>query len=177
MALVAALKVLLTCNRSSCQKLQRSHFALLVGEAGLEMCIRGKIDSGEGDVSQETRLSTLHTQVRSPVESLQGGREGKIILWTHYLIKPEESEVTDHTERADARASGDLSCHLQADLHNLQRVGKDDLRASSLVKNKYFCFYPRNHLQTNQAAKCNESSLHSRQPEPQLERRFHCLSW
>lgn len=51
-----------------------------------------------------------------------------------YLIKPEETEVTDHAERADSRAGGDLSCHLQADLYNLQRVGEDDLRASSLVK-------------------------------------------
>lgn len=53
---------------------------------------------------------------------------------THYLIKPEETEAADHAERADARSSGDLSCHLQADLYNLQRVGKDDLRASSLGK-------------------------------------------
>lgn len=55
-------------------------------------------------------------------------------LWTHYLIQPEETEVTDHTERADSRSSGDLTRHLQADLYNLQRVGKDDLRASSLVR-------------------------------------------
>lgn len=57
-------------------------------------------------------------------------------FWTHYLIQPKETEVTDHAERADARSGGDLACHLQADLYDLQRVGKDDLRASSLVRKR-----------------------------------------
>lgn len=53
-------ETLSTCNRPSCQELQRSHIALLIGEAGLEVGIGRKIDSREGDVSQETRFSTLH---------------------------------------------------------------------------------------------------------------------
>lgn len=55
---------------------------------------------------------------------------------TRYLIQPEETQVTDHAERADSRSRGDLACHLQADLYDLQRVGKDDLRASSLVRKR-----------------------------------------
>lgn len=51
---------------------------------------------------------------------------------THYLVEAEEAQVTDHAERTDSRSSGDLACHLQANLHNLQRVSKDHLRASSL---------------------------------------------
>lgn len=54
----------------------------------------------------------------------------------HYLVEAEEAEVTDHAECADSRSSGDLACHLQANLHNLQGVGKDHLRASSLNKSK-----------------------------------------
>lgn len=75
---------------------------------------------------------------------------------TDYLIKPEETEVTDHTERANARSGGDLSCHLQADLYNLQWVGKDDLRASSLVKIRIFVsIHAIICKQTNKAAKLN----------------------
>lgn len=64
------------------------------------------------------------------------GRVPRQQFWTHYLIKPEETEVTDHIDRADSRSSCDLSCHLQSDLDNLQRVGEDDLRASSLVRKR-----------------------------------------
>lgn len=53
-------------------------------------------------------------------------------LEIRYLVKAEEAEVTDHTECADSWSGGDLTCHLQADLHYLQRVGKDHLRASGL---------------------------------------------
>lgn len=53
---------------------------------------------------------------------------------THYLVEAEEAQVTDHIERTDSRSSGDLACYLQANLHNLQRVGKDHLRPSSLDK-------------------------------------------
>lgn len=60
--LVAAPEVRRTCNRSSRQKLQRSHSALLVGEAGLEVGVRGKVDRREGDVSQEAGFRTLHRQ-------------------------------------------------------------------------------------------------------------------
>lgn len=50
----------------------------------------------------------------------------------HYLVEAEEAQVTNHAECADSRPGGDLACHLQANLHNLQRVGKDHLGASSL---------------------------------------------
>lgn len=53
---------------------------------------------------------------------------------TSYLVEAEEAQVTDHAERADSRSSGDLARHLQANLHDLQRVGEDHLRASSLDK-------------------------------------------
>lgn len=45
----------------------------------------------------------------------------------YYLVKAEEAQVTDHAECTDSRPSGDLACHLQANLHDLQRVGKDHL--------------------------------------------------
>lgn len=53
---------------------------------------------------------------------------------THYLVEAEEAQVTDHVECADSRTSGDLTCHLQANLYDLQRVCKNHLRASSLDK-------------------------------------------
>lgn len=62
---------------------------------------------------------------------LQPG-EGFIRFKECYLIETEEAQVTDHTQCTDSRSSGDLTCNLQADLHNLQRVGKDHLRGSSL---------------------------------------------
>lgn len=62
---------------------------------------------------------------------LQPG-EGFIRFKEYYLIETEEAQVTDHTQCTDSRSSGDLTCNLQADLHNLQRVGKDHLRGSSL---------------------------------------------
>lgn len=46
---------------------------------------------------------------------------------THYLVKAEEAQVTDHAESTDSRPSGDLACNLQTNLHNLQRVCKDHL--------------------------------------------------
>lgn len=49
-----------------------------------------------------------------------------------HLVEAEKAQVTDHAERTDSGSSGDLARHLQADLHDLQRVGKDHLRASSL---------------------------------------------
>lgn len=49
-----------------------------------------------------------------------------------YLVQSEEAEVTDDAERTDPRPRGDLTCYLQANLHNLQRVGEDNLGASSL---------------------------------------------
>lgn len=66
-------KVSFTCDRSGRQKLQRSHSALLVGEAGLEVRVRGKIDRREGDVSQEARFGALHGHgCESPIEPLKG---------------------------------------------------------------------------------------------------------
>lgn len=90
---------------------------------------------------------SLRKQAFAPCVGTQGDRgviphrtlTGKVPrqpFWTRYLIKPKETEVTDHTECADSRSSCDLSCHLQSDLYNLQRVGKDDLRASSLVRKR-----------------------------------------
>lgn len=49
-----------------------------------------------------------------------------------HLVEAKEAQVTDHAESADSGPGGDLSCHLQADLHNLQGVGEDHLGASSL---------------------------------------------
>lgn len=49
-----------------------------------------------------------------------------------HLVQSEEAQVTHHVEGADPFRRGDLSCHLETDLHDLQWVGEDDLRASSL---------------------------------------------
>lgn len=51
---------LFTCNRSGCQKLQRSHSAFVIRKARLEVGIRRKIDGREGDVPQKTGFGTLH---------------------------------------------------------------------------------------------------------------------
>lgn len=51
---------------------------------------------------------------------------------THYLVEAKEAQVTDHGQSTDSGSGGDFAGHLQANLHNLQRVGKDHLRASSL---------------------------------------------
>ncbi len=53
-----------------------------------------------------------------------------------YLVQAEETQVTDDRESADAWPCGDFSCHLQSDLHNLQRVCEDHLRSPSLKINK-----------------------------------------
>lgn len=53
-----------------------------------------------------------------------------------YLVEAEEAQVTNHTECTDSGSSGDLTCDLQANLHNLQRVGKNDLRGSSLKERR-----------------------------------------
>lgn len=55
---------LFTCNGSGCQELQRSHSALFIREARLEVGVRGKIDGREGDVSQKTGFGALHRQGR-----------------------------------------------------------------------------------------------------------------
>lgn len=49
-----------------------------------------------------------------------------------HLIQTEKPQVPKHVQRTDSGSGGDLSSHLQADLHYLQWVGKDDLGASSL---------------------------------------------
>jgi len=51
---------------------------------------------------------------------------------TLYLVEAEEAKLADHVDCADPRPGGDLACHLQANLHNLQRVGEDHLRAAGL---------------------------------------------
>ncbi|TNN72173.1 hypothetical protein EYF80_017601 [Liparis tanakae] len=47
-----------------------------------------------------------------------------------------EAEAPDDGQGADPRPRGDLSCHLQTDLHNLQRVGEDHLGATGLEGQK-----------------------------------------
>lgn len=71
-------QVSFTRDRSGRQKLQRSHSALLVGEAGLEVRVRGKIDRREGDVSQEARFGALHGHgCESSTKPLKGRMEGR----------------------------------------------------------------------------------------------------
>ena len=53
-----------------------------------------------------------------------------------HLVKSKEAEVSDDGQGADPRPRGDLSCHLQTDLYNLQRVGEDHLGAASLMEHK-----------------------------------------
>lgn len=67
------------------------------------------------------------------ITSLVGGY---IKANTQYLVEAKEAQVTDHIERADPGSSCDLTCHLQADLDNLQGVGKDHLGAPSLEKHE-----------------------------------------
>lgn len=52
-----------------------------------------------------------------------------------YLVQAEETQVTDDRESADAWPCGDFSCHLQTDLHDLQRVCEDHLRSPGLKIN------------------------------------------
>lgn len=49
-----------------------------------------------------------------------------------HLIQTKESQVPQHTQSADPGSCSDLSRYLQANLHYLQRVGEDDLRAAGL---------------------------------------------
>lgn len=49
-----------------------------------------------------------------------------------HLVEPKAAEVPDDGQGTDPRPRCDLSCHLQTDLYNLQRVGEDHLGATSL---------------------------------------------
>lgn len=59
-----------------------------------------------------------------------------------HLVQPKKSQVLKHVQSADPGSCGDLSGYLQADLHDLQRVGKDDLGASSLQARETDKFFP-----------------------------------
>lgn len=98
------------------------------------MGIRGEIDGRERDVSQETRFSTLEGHMKGKETRVRRERvsQGTKRPPGAHLVEAEEAQVTDHAESTDSGPGGDLSCHLQADLHNLQWVGEDHLRASSL---------------------------------------------
>lgn len=52
-------------------------------------------------------------------------------VFTH-LVKAKEAQVPDHGQGTDPAGRGDLSGHLETDLHYLQRVGEDHLGASGL---------------------------------------------
>lgn len=49
-----------------------------------------------------------------------------------HLVKSKEAKVPDDGQGADPRPRGDLSCHLQTDLYDLQGVGEDHLGAAGL---------------------------------------------
>ena len=53
-----------------------------------------------------------------------------------YLVEAKKAEVSDDGECADPRACGDLSRHLQTDLHDLQGVSEDHLGASGLLESQ-----------------------------------------
>lgn len=67
-----------------------------------------------------------------------GGQRKK---WTH-LVQPKKSQVLKHIQSTDSGSCGDLSGYLKANLHYLQRIGKDDLRASSLQARETDKFFP-----------------------------------
>lgn len=48
------------------------------------------------------------------------------------LVKSDEAEALHDGQGADSGPGGDLSCHLQTDLHDLQRVGEDHLGTAGL---------------------------------------------
>lgn len=114
------------------------------------MGVHREINGREGDVSQETSFSTLektHKEQRDVWEHLPGNTvlKGRGLQRTVYICRPsylvesKEAQVTHHTKCTDTRSSGDLACHLQTDLHYLQRVSKDHLRGSSLGKKNSSC--------------------------------------
>ena len=49
-----------------------------------------------------------------------------------YLVETKEAKVLDDADGTDPRLANNLTRHLQADLHDLQRVGEHHLRRSSL---------------------------------------------
>lgn len=111
---------------------------MVVGHCRLEVGVGGEIDGGEGDVPQETGLSSLETQCEAKHHqrvSVTKRRWRRLAEYTgtyFYLVESKEAQVSHHVERANSRPGGDLACHLQTDFHYLQRVSKDHLGASSL---------------------------------------------
>lgn len=51
--------------------------------------------------------------------------------FTHF-VEAKEAQVPDHGQGTDPAGRGDLSGHLETDLHYLQRVGEDHLGSSGL---------------------------------------------
>lgn len=49
-----------------------------------------------------------------------------------YLVEAKEAQVSHNSQGADPGPCSDLSSHLQTDLNDLQRIGENHLRTSSL---------------------------------------------
>lgn len=72
------------------------------------------------------------------IYSLQYGFEKRYInaLNNKYLIEAKEAEVSDHIERTHSGPRGDLPSNLKTNLNDFQRVGENDLRATSLKRTR-----------------------------------------
>lgn len=50
---------MVTCQGSRCQEIDASHASVLISQEEFAVSVHGKIDCGEGNVSEETGFGTL----------------------------------------------------------------------------------------------------------------------